>query len=513
VELDMLSTAAVVRFQAVYEELARARARPEKHLAPPLWAHLGDFSDLSCVGEMKRMLALLEKYGGGQPLLAGIAPGNHDSAFTGNFGWSPYWDLACPTGRMDKVASDEELERFLASQPPRLVAGATTAAISGVGASAAVAGTLLARYTVTPLGTVPLPGGKARGVVGVFLDTSDRSLRDFGIAGSFGTFSPGQKREILAAVDRLKQTGPEAWKDPWFVLFGHVPHDELTPPSREALDDLVTQLDRPDDRCSPADPACHRPRVIALITAHTHKAGTHRHCVAQRELRELVVGSVIDPPEQASLLEIGLDERGRGSARLTTLPSVAREGLTCATDSGATTIDAGVCRRAMATLGAAPACQELVDGADAGEALGESCEDLERPLSVDDQIDGIVLHGGPQEVEALKLADDKRARALLDCVCRELPPEHGLPADPPPAACQAREPPLENESYAPAIEALARDPRRQQEMACLAWAAAAVQQHKAAGMDIADAIRCAFDDPTPPPAQVNVAVAEDVSCQ
>jgi hypothetical protein len=68
------------------------------------------------------------------------------------------------------------------------------------------------------------------------------------------------------------------------------------------------------------------------------------------------------------------------------------------------------------------------------------------------------------------------------------------------------------EAYAPAITELARDPDRRVELACLSWAASALQRHKAAGMTMADAIRCAFDDPTLPPAQVTVAVAEDVSC-
>ena len=48
---------------------------------------------------------------------------------------------------------------------------------------------------------------------------------------------------------------------------------------------------------------------------------------------------------------------------------------------------------------------------------------------------------------------------------------------------------------------------------CLAWAAADLQQHKAAGMTMADALRCAFDDPTLPAAQVTVASREDVPCR
>jgi hypothetical protein len=95
---------------------------------------------------------------------------------------------------------------------------------------------------------------------------------------------------------------------------------------------------------------------------------------------------------------------------------------------------------------------------------------------------------------------------LLSCLCR--------PAGKVPAGCAAAEKaPLEQEAYASVIEELARDPSRQGELACLSWAASAVQQHKANGMTMADAIRCAFDDPTIAPAHVTVAASEDIPCR
>src|SRR4029079_2427975 len=99
VELDMLSTATVIRGQSVYRQLAAARAKAG--LSPPLWAHVGDFADLSCTNEMDRMLELLQGYSPGERKLPGIAPGNHDMSFQGNFAWSPYWDQACGQ-RMNK---------------------------------------------------------------------------------------------------------------------------------------------------------------------------------------------------------------------------------------------------------------------------------------------------------------------------------------------------------------------------------------------------------------------------
>jgi hypothetical protein len=523
VELDMLSTAAIVRFQTVYEELAKQRQNAG--LAPPLWAHLGDFADLSCTGEMKRMLELLEKYGADEHgkerrLLAGFAPGNHDSAFTGNFAWSPFWDQACSTKPMGKEDSDDQLGAFLTPGPnqSRLVPAAITKPVDGWWAPEAIGNARLARYTVSPLGVVAHEPGAAEidhGVIGIFLDTSDRNVRDFGVAGLYGTFSERQEKAILEAVQQLASgggapgaTGP--WAEPWFVLFGHIPYDELTPGSRATLDDLIQKLDGRHDGCKPDEASCHRARVLALLTAHTHVAGSHRHCVGRRLVREIVVGSVIDPPEQAAVMEIGRDARGRGSLRVTTLPSVARPGMTC---PGGAMVDAGVCHRTMAELAAAPECQELVAGAASGAEPGADCESLERPLTTDEQVAGIVHGAGPQDLDDLEVDQNKRARALLHCACRPVPATSPSVKAELPKGCPGPEPPLEKEAYAKTIEALARDPRRQEEMTCLAWAASAVQRHKAAGMTMAGAIRCAFDDPSLEAAQVNVAVAEDVPCQ
>ncbi len=513
VELDMLSTAAVVRFQTVYGELIADRKAAG--LAPPSWAHLGDFADLSCRGEMVRMLALLGGYGCATPPvggradcagpsprnLAGVAPGNHDMSFQGNFGWSPYWDEACEA-RMDKVVCDEELAKLFAD---RLVPEGVTVRRTGWAPARFFGSTPTSRFTVTRLGTLPAGSGAVHGVVAIFYDTSDRLARDFGVAGSFGTFSADQARAILDEIAKLKAGLPKSdpFADPWFVLFGHHPYDEMTSPSLAKLNDLIGALDAGGSACEGAEAGCDQPRVLGMITAHTHVAGAHRHCVGQRLVREIIVGSVIDPPQQAAWLEIGLDAQGHGALRLSTLPEVARAGRVCGTNHA---IDAGVCRRAMGTLAAAPACQDLVFGSTADGASNNSCDALERPLSLDDQINGIVLHGGPNDPAQLKALDDKRARALLRCVCRDL---QGGPA---PAGCADLEHPLQGEHYFPVIQALAADPARQEELACLAWAASSLQAHKATGMTMADAIRCAFDDPTLPPAQVTVATREDVAC-
>jgi hypothetical protein len=54
---------------------------------------------------------------------------------------------------------------------------------------------------------------------------------------------------------------------------------------------------------------------------------------------------------------------------------------------------------------------------------------------------------------------------------------------------------------------------RQTELACFSWAAAAVQAHKASGMTMREALRCAFDDETLPAAQETVATLEERPCR
>ena len=78
--------------------------------------------------------------------------------------------------------------------------------------------------------------------------------------------------------------------------------------------------------------------------------------------------------------------------------------------------------------------------------------------------------------------------------------------------CKVPEHPFDNEAYEVEILARASSPEGPEELACLGWAASAVQAHKAAGMQMADALRCAFDDSTMQAAQESVAALEDVSC-
>ena len=523
VELDMLSTAAVIRSETVYKNLAAQRDNAK--LRPPLWAHLGDLADLACASEMDRMIDLLRPaareqnafvaMAAGQHRLAGIAPGNHDSNFQGNFGWSPYWDGACAGRRLDKRASDERIAKLLAGEwydggdgGDGTQRGTGSQVVQGRAAGAFFETRPGARFTITRLGTLRDDAGRSRGVLAIFIDTSDRLAQNFGLGGSFGSFSSRQREAILAAVEELERDRSDAWADPWYVMFGHVPYDELTATSRDQLARLITALDGRAGRPGQA-------RVITLVTAHTHVAGSHRLCIGQRLVREIVVGSVIDPPQQAAVLEIGYDARGRASARISSLPTVARDGMTCASAYAGPeyATPAAACRDVVARLAVTPACQDLVSGNDDGAApASRTCAALERPLSLADQLDGIARYGGPDDPLQLAAADGVRARALLGCLCRD--GAGGVPA----TCGAALADPFAEDAYAPIIAELAhrdepqRIPPRQTELTCLAWAAAVVQAHKANGMTMADAARCAFDDATLPPAQVTVAVADETPC-
>lgn len=523
VELDMLSGAAVTRVAQIYEQ--RKAERKKIGQAPPLWAHLGDFADLACVDEMTRTLDLLKKSLGTGPALAGLALGNHDSSFVGNFAWSPFWDTACdPTagegtspGRMNKGRADALVADLLPSSAPARGSHAGTAPIS---VSKAIGGwtwhwpfhqKALARITVTHLGVLPgldAAGVGPRGVVAVFLDSSDRGENDFGVPGEHGALSAKQAREVQPAIQSLKQAEREQspWADPWFVLFMHHPYDALTKASQRNLDELVKGLNGGNPRAAA--------RVLALISAHTHTAKSFWHDVGSHKLREIVIGSVIDPPQQAAWLELGLDTRGQAALRVSSLPTVARAGRMCATDHA---VDAGVCQRAMARLAAAPECRSLLTD-DTAEA---SCEKLERTLSTKERLNALAVAASNDDPKTIRQKQDKRAQVLLQCVTRGLPrgsaslpnaiatqtcPQHALKPG-------LLEDPLANDAYAPLIAELAADdcrsspnePSHHQELACLAWAASAVQEHKASGMTMASAIRCSFDDPSLPAAQVCVA--------
>jgi len=535
VELDALAAATLWRFGSVFGRLAADRTPAEQ---PLLWAHLGDFADLSCQGEMRRMSALFAHFADAGRL-AGVAPGNHDKSFTGNFFWSPFWDGACNQQRMEKVDSDRLIEKMVSpGGRSLLVEGARMQPVeSGLGLLSKLTGRGTALVTVSPLGLVT-HGANRRALIGVFLDTADEIDFDLGVAGIFGTFSQKQADTAVRLVHELivakKVAGAEhdPYGDPLYVLFAHHPFDELAPDAHGRYAALISRLDSaPDPAQAPlprgerdAEEARELPaRVLALVAAHTHHAQAAQHCVRHRRfVREVVVGSTIDPPQEAALLTVGPDGGGVPSLRLRTIPAVAREDHTCGSEP---TVPALHCQVLVARLQKDPACRALFR--DDERRLAPDCQVLERPLSLTDRLRAIETSVGPTTPEDIRTEQVARSRHLFSCLHRGDP--SALPkgvTDLVDDAVQTQflldfmkvkvevKPTATKEEKAKAeAEAKAAATRREHELTCLAWAASAVQAHKAAGMEMADGLRCGFDDPTLSAAKEYVAVLDTEACR
>jgi hypothetical protein len=242
-------------------------------------------------------------------------------------------------------------------------------------------------------------------------------------------------------------------------------------------------------------------RVLALMTAHTHHAAANLQCVGGRQLREIVVGSTIDPPQEAAVVTVGPDAHGALALRLRTVQAVAREGRTCGQEPALAAAD---CEQVMAALEADPACEPLF--AEPDRALGADCQALERKTSLRERLDAAGKSHHSSDPERLAAEQTRRAESLFACVCRG-------------GRCTVPAQPLADESYTALLTGLLAEPKREQaaanerELACLSWAASAIQEHKASGMTMADGLRCAFADTTLSAAREFVAVLELQPCQ
>jgi hypothetical protein len=154
----------------------------------------------------------------------------------------------------------------------------------------------------------------------------------------------------------------------------------------------------------------------------------------------------------------------------------------------------------VAALAADASCRELFTRPGGTVMVGPPCAELQRPLSLQAKLEGLHTYGGPSAPAKIKALQERRAKNLLSCVCRK-------------GDCKVPDDPFGNEAYEVELMARAGTPEGREELACLGWAASAVQAHKAVGMQMADALRCAFDDPTLRAAQESVAVLEDVPCE
>lgn len=484
VELDVLSPSPLSRFATVYQTLAEKQS-PGVRL---WWAHLGDLADLSCAGELERANRLLDQRYDASTL-AGIAPGNHDKAFTGNFFWSPYWDSACPSGRLEKERSDGALR---AQWSAKLAAsGGQMLSVPGWDPMAAASRRGGALIGATPLGSVR-QGGRRRGVIAVFLDTSDGRDFDLGVAGLYGTFSDEQARSASTLVQGVRAKAGADYQDPLYLVFMHHPLDEISPRSEGRFTDWLVKLD--------GYAGGQRAHVLGVVSAHTHEAQKHSHCIGGREIPEIVVGSTIDPPQEAAWLSAGPTSDGGLALRVQTLPAVARPGKAC--KSPAPTITAEDCQHVMAELRAHPDCSALFRLAEV-TSLGRDCSDIEHPPGgIDDRLQLASRWTGPGDEEEIRADQRRRVRALWSCLCRDdrCQPEAG--------AYQFDD----EASFRLVSSEAVRSSARERELTCLAWAGAAVQRYKASGMTFADALRCAFDDQDLPAAHDYIARLEVTPC-
>ena len=496
VELDVLSAAPVLRFGQIFGD--KVKNGPGQIL----WGHLGDLDDLSCVGELEGAQKVLAAFPPDR--LAGIASGNHDVRFTGNFFWSPFWSPACqPEARLDKRVSIQMIKAFIDGTGLG-ARGGETAEVGGTAWPRWLGGRPGALVTVTPLGTVR-DGGKDRGLAAIFLDSTDGQAFDWGIAGLYGTFSMEQDRALRGMVMNLPGRAGNLYQDPIWLVFLHHRLEDMAGPSRKHLEQFLTWLDNGTDRGPTGVALPAGPRLLAVVAAHTHVAETHRRCLGDRVVREIVIGSTVDAPEQAAVLEVGGDEAGRTAARLTTLPTVGRPGFTCS-DGGAT-IDAAECRQMVGSLKSAPECSALFEE----KMPGPECSAIEHIPSLAERLRAVASGASAADPEQILAQQKTRARNLLSCICRR-----GAPgASGPLCVSQAGNPnPFSGNAYRGVVAERARlggEPA-ERELACLSWAASSVQRYKAAGMTFAVALRCAFDDANLPAAQESVASLEVTPC-
>ncbi len=402
VELDLLSAVTFRAFADVYQDL-------RKRYPGLQWAHLGDSADVGCISEIDRFIALVPRFG--LDNLAAVIPGNHDVAFLGNLAWHPDWTDACPGGRLGPEIARDKLRAIM---PTR--AGRFTSSNEGFLA------------TVTTLGRVD-----DKAVVGVFLDTTDVPWDSVGIAGTQGGISDAQLDWVQSTLAHFP--------DGRVIIFGHHPIDQWTKRSRRKLERLAEGLGA---------------RLWGVVSAHTHLAAMREQELAGRTVPELIVGSTIDPPQEATLLEGSAD----GHLSIRTLPAVRRDGMTCS-DDVAKTVSGERCREIFTKLRATKECAPLFSPNSALNASDPDCRARAKSSSVDESADS------PDELDCLQEA---RANVLLSCL--------GAPG--------SDRTPLHDTSLPERV--LAATDRDPDTGICLSWAASVLQAHKRDRWNFARAI-------------------------
>lgn len=332
VVLDLLSGVTLDHFAQQYR--AYAGQHPQTKLT---YAYLGDLADVGCSSEMARFSEHWKRFEapnwqGGAGSLLGIASGNHDNTFVGNFYWHPDWSSACELPltatevgqRLDKPLADSYLREFV----QRFGVAGKWLPKDPLYCWAGLVEGKAALPMVSKIGTLPADSVQAaRPVVAVFLDTGDAGLWQFGVAGSLGNLSAPQLEAVRAQVPA----------DAWIVLMLHHPIDQIGRFGLQRLGELIGEW-----RSGPLGD-----RLLLVVSGHTHRSLWHPKAQAgDQEFAEFTVGSTTDPTQEAAILEL----RGTASqpdAYIATVPAVRRETMDCS-DSGE--LDAAQCQRQLEGL-------------------------------------------------------------------------------------------------------------------------------------------------------------------
>jgi hypothetical protein len=383
VELDLLSETTLDHLADIFHQLQKTRPKM-------LWAHLGDVADVGCQEELRRFDGVISRFGNDS--LAALAPGNHDSTFLGCFDWHPEWKASCSQQR-----TSPELEHaFVSARDP--AAGHTSNDAS-----------FTAR--VTTLGTL----GNGANITGIFLDSSDYGAISVGIAGSQGAISSTQIEWVLHNLPEDK--GP-------VVIFMHHTYAELSMVATLQFERLMKKVDT---------------RLLALITAHEHLAANRKTQIGGRSVNELVIGSTIDPPQEATLLDFRTGPFGP-QLRVQSIPAIPSAALACPGQD---------------LNGITPTLEECVQKL---ETLPPPCQPLIAPPPK-----------APQSPEELSDAQNARAKNVLACL----------------GAGTGQDRPLDD----PAVFRTVAGAADQTLALCLSSAASLVQGHKSDGWDLPRAIQ------------------------
>jgi hypothetical protein len=241
----------------------------------------------------------------------------------------------------------------------------------------------------------------------------------------------------------------DRYRDADVVFLFHHPYDTLSFQGRLLLEWLAKPLEG---------------RLLGMVSAHTHKVGCRNQKLGNREVPELIVGSVTDPPQQAATLDVF----GDGSLRLTThhavqrnAPSGAAEGLACEA------VLADVRNR----------CKfEPV-------SAGYGCEGK------------VVTLPRKEGKDQLKLEQQWDAQQLLACIGIE----HKCPLD------------AGSDVFDEIDRRVTSDRKTRDEWACLSWAASLKQGHKREGWTFRETIDFALEQSVAPMPKVMVVKAGGVA--